>query len=86
MVGLLLLPGGECSIEEVFAAETLLPPDLDPGVFVGEEGDACFPECRRQQGIDIGERTISLPLWPRMTDAHVDGAVAALESTLASLR
>jgi len=34
---------------------------------------------------DIGERTISLPLWPAMTEAQVDGAVAALESTLASL-
>jgi UDP-4-amino-4-deoxy-L-arabinose-oxoglutarate aminotransferase len=35
---------------------------------------------------DIGERTISLPLWPAMTEAQVDGAVAALESTVASLR
>jgi UDP-4-amino-4-deoxy-L-arabinose-oxoglutarate aminotransferase len=34
---------------------------------------------------DIGERTISLPLWPSMTDAHVDAVVAALESTLSSL-
>jgi dTDP-4-amino-4,6-dideoxygalactose transaminase len=34
---------------------------------------------------DIGERTVSLPLWPSMTEAHVDGVVAALESTLSSL-
>jgi dTDP-4-amino-4,6-dideoxygalactose transaminase len=33
---------------------------------------------------EIGERTISLPLWPAMTEAQVDGALAALESTLAS--
>jgi len=35
---------------------------------------------------DIGERTISLPLWAGMADAEVDGVVSALESTLSSLR
>ena len=34
----------------------------------------------------IGERTISLPLWPGMTDADVDTVVSVLEATLSLLR
>lgn len=34
---------------------------------------------------DIGDRTISLPLFPTMTDAQVDRVVAALEETLAEV-
>ncbi len=33
----------------------------------------------------IGERTISLPLWPEMQAAHVDRVVSALRDALASL-
>jgi len=34
----------------------------------------------------FGERTISLPLWPGMTDADVDTVVSTLEATLTALR
>jgi dTDP-4-amino-4,6-dideoxygalactose transaminase len=33
--------------------------------------------------LDIGERTVSLPLWPGLLDAQIDRVVAALQSTLA---
>ena len=35
---------------------------------------------------EIGERTISLPLYPRLTDQEVDRVVAALGDTLAKIR
>jgi UDP-4-amino-4-deoxy-L-arabinose-oxoglutarate aminotransferase len=35
---------------------------------------------------EIGERTISLPLYPQLTDAEVDRVVTALDDTLAALR
>jgi dTDP-4-amino-4,6-dideoxygalactose transaminase len=35
---------------------------------------------------DIGERTISLPLYPQLTDAEVDRVAAALSDTLLALR
>jgi UDP-4-amino-4-deoxy-L-arabinose-oxoglutarate aminotransferase len=35
---------------------------------------------------EIGERTISLPLYPQLTDRQVDRVVAALDETLAALR
>ena len=35
---------------------------------------------------DIGERTISLPLYPQLTDREVDRVVAALGETLSALR
>jgi UDP-4-amino-4-deoxy-L-arabinose-oxoglutarate aminotransferase len=35
---------------------------------------------------DIGSRTISLPLYPKLTDPEVDRVVAALDDTLSALR
>jgi UDP-4-amino-4-deoxy-L-arabinose-oxoglutarate aminotransferase len=35
---------------------------------------------------EIGERTISLPLYPQLTDGEVDRVVSALDDTLAALR
>jgi UDP-4-amino-4-deoxy-L-arabinose-oxoglutarate aminotransferase len=35
---------------------------------------------------DIGERTISLPLYPQLTDREVDRVVAALDETLSALQ
>jgi len=34
---------------------------------------------------DIGERTISLPLYPQLTDREVDRVVSALTQTLSAL-
>jgi UDP-4-amino-4-deoxy-L-arabinose-oxoglutarate aminotransferase len=35
---------------------------------------------------DIGERTISLPLYPQLTDGEVDRVLAAFDDTLSALR